>query len=210
MSFLVSFKLPSNSTTLNHIWGRGSSVSNFQPLTHGLSSNDLTAYKVINMDTTGVSVQATDQGSGSSSSETLERAHGILSLISWGILFPLGAMAARYLRPISDPAWFYIHISCQTLAYALGVSSWALGMKLRSDSTFIYTSHQNIGIALFVFSTLQMFAFFLRPGKDMKIRKYWNVYHHLLGYTIIGLSIINIFKRVESFSFLLHQEIFTI
>ena len=191
MNIFVSFKLPSNSTSLNHIWNRGSTVTNFQPQAHSQSGTDLTAFKVIDMYTADISNQP------AAPNQTLKRVHGILNTISWGILLPLGVIFARYLRPILDPAWFYIHISFQTLGYALGVIGWGLGMKLRSLTAAVHTSHQNIGIALFVFSTLQMFAFFLRPGKDMKIRKYWNVYHHLLGYTIIGLSIINIFKGID-------------
>lgn len=38
---------------------------------------------------------------------------------------------------------------------------------------------------------------FLRPKKDNKYRLYWNIYHHSIGYTIIILSIINIFKGLD-------------
>lgn len=34
----------------------------------------------------------------------------------------------------------------------------------------------------------------LRPNKDHKYRVYWNVYHHLTGYTVVILSIVNVFK----------------
>lgn len=34
----------------------------------------------------------------------------------------------------------------------------------------------------------------LRPKKEHKYRFYWNVYHHFIGYSVIVLSIINIFK----------------
>lgn len=37
----------------------------------------------------------------------------------------------------------------------------------------------------------------LRPQKDHKYRIYWNVYHHLTGYTVIILSVINIFKGFD-------------
>jgi len=43
----------------------------------------------------------------------------------------------------------------------------------------------------------QMFAFFLRPKKDHKYRVYWNVYHHGIGYAIIVLGIINVFKGLD-------------
>jgi hypothetical protein len=37
----------------------------------------------------------------------------------------------------------------------------------------------------------------LRPKKDHKYRLYRNVYHHSMGYTVIILVIINIFKGVD-------------
>lgn len=42
-----------------------------------------------------------------------------------------------------------------------------------------------------------MLALLLRPKKDHKYRIYWNVYHHLTGYTVIILSVINIFKGFD-------------
>lgn len=37
----------------------------------------------------------------------------------------------------------------------------------------------------------------LRPQKDHKFRFYWNIYHHTIGYTVIVLSVINIFKGFD-------------
>ena len=39
-----------------------------------------------------------------------------------------------------------------------------------------------------------MLALFLRPKKEHKYRIYWNIYHHSIGYSILILSIINVFK----------------
>lgn len=59
-----------------------------------------------------------------------------------------------------------------------------------------------VGFCLFssdVFFLLiyQIFALFLRPKKDNKYRFYWNIYHHSLGYAIIVLGIINVFKGYD-------------
>lgn len=40
----------------------------------------------------------------------------------------------------------------------------------------------------------QIFALFLRPNKDHKLRYFWNVYHHSVGYSVIILGAINIFR----------------
>lgn len=85
--------------------------------------------------------------------------HGILNAVSWGILFPIGAIIARYMRIFesADPAWFYLHVSCQFSAYVIGVAGWGTGLKLGSESKGItFTGHRNIGIALFSLATIQV------------------------------------------------------
>ncbi|KAJ6403715.1 hypothetical protein OIU84_012006 [Salix udensis] len=126
--------------------------------------------------------------------------HGVLNAVSWGLLFPFGIVVARYLRtfPSADPAWFYLHVFCQVSAYAIGVAGWATGIKLGSESKGIqYSLHRNIGIALFSLATVQIFALFLRPKKDHKYRLYWNIYHHGVGYVILILGILNVFKGLD-------------
>lgn len=83
----------------------------------------------------------------------------MLNAVSWGILMPLGAVIARYLKVFksADPAWFYLHVTCQTSAYIIGVAGWATGLKLGSDNGKIqYNVHRNIGITLFCLGTLQV------------------------------------------------------
>lgn len=78
--------------------------------------------------------------------------------MSWGILFPIGIMIARYLRTFADPLWFYVHVACQLSSYTIGVAGWATGLKLGSQSKGIeYTSHRDFGIALFSLATLQVY-----------------------------------------------------
>ena len=89
----------------------------------------------------------------------LFQTHGILNAISWGLLFPVGAIIARYVRTFesADPAWFYVHVTCQISGYAIGVAGWATGLQLGSKSVEIVNkSHRYIGIALFALATLQV------------------------------------------------------
>lgn len=72
---------------------------------------------------------------------------------------PIGAIIARYLKvsKAADPAWFYLHVACQSSAYIVGVAGWATGLKLGSESPGItYTAHRTIGIVLFCLGTLQV------------------------------------------------------
>ncbi|KAA0026294.1 cytochrome b561 and DOMON domain-containing protein [Cucumis melo var. makuwa] len=74
-----------------------------------------------------------------------------------GTLMPMGAIVTRYLKvfKVVDPAWFYLHVACQISAYAVGVAGWATVIKLGGKSAAIqYTTHHNIGIALFTLGTL--------------------------------------------------------
>jgi hypothetical protein len=49
----------------------------------------------------------------------------------------------------------------------------------------------------FFLISFQVFALLLRPLKTNKYRFYWNIYHHTVGYAVILLSIINIFKGFD-------------
>lgn len=76
---------------------------------------------------------------------------------------PLGVIIARYLKVFksADPAWFYLHIACQTSAYVVGVAGWATGMKLGSEASIHNYPHRNIGITLFCLGTLQVLHYFI-------------------------------------------------
>lgn len=83
----------------------------------------------------------------------------MLNVVSWGILLPIGAITARYLKVFksADPAWFYLHVFCQSSAYIVGVAGWGTGLKLGSESAGIqYNTHRTIGIVLFCIGTLQV------------------------------------------------------
>ncbi|XP_054776507.1 cytochrome b561 and DOMON domain-containing protein At4g17280-like [Prosopis cineraria] len=183
-------------SSMIHTWQVGD-VSGSTPQTHSMNSDNVNAKETLNL------VSGESQGAGGSANSLRRRrnVHGVLNAVSWGILMPLGAIIARYLKVFksADPAWFYLHVTCQTSAYIIGVAGWGTGLKLGSDSVGIrYDTHRALGIVLFCLGTLQVFALLLRPNKDHKYRFYWNVYHHLIGYATIIISIVNIFKGFEA------------
>ncbi|KAF5760550.1 putative cytochrome b561 and DOMON domain-containing protein [Helianthus annuus] len=183
--------------TMNQVWQEGQ-LSGNAPTAHATSGDNIRSMGTVNV----LSGQSGSAGgaSGTSSKTTKRNIHGVLNAISWGIMMPLGAIIARYLRvfPSADPAWFYLHVTCQTSAYVIGVSGWATGIRLGSQSPGIqFTAHRVIGIILFCVATLQVIALLVRPKKEHKHRIFWNIYHHSLGYSIIILGIINIFKGFD-------------
>ncbi|KAH6765804.1 Auxin-responsive family protein [Perilla frutescens var. hirtella] len=179
-------------TVVNHVWQVGSSVTLGAPEEHGFDPDNLSSKGSLDL----LSGSGAVEGGGDSRTKK-KYIHGIVNVISWGMMFPAGVITARYLRvfPSAGPAWFYLHVSCQVTAYTVGVAGWGTGLKLGGESKGItYSSHRNIGIALFVLATIQIFALVFRPQKDDKQRLYWNIYHHVIGYSIIVLGIINVFK----------------
>ncbi|KAI3675158.1 hypothetical protein L1987_84743 [Smallanthus sonchifolius] len=187
--------LPNGGTRFNQVWQVGP-TNNGAPVSHAFRSENRNSRGSVDF-STGV---AGAGGSFGGSRIRRRNTHGVLNAISWGVLMPMGAMAARYLKVFNfaNPAWFYIHVATQSSAYIVGVAGWATGLKLGSDSTGITDdTHRNIGIILFAFGTLQVFALFLRPKPDHKFRFYWNIYHHSLGYSIIVLSVINVYEGLD-------------
>ncbi|XP_050213131.1 cytochrome b561 and DOMON domain-containing protein At4g17280 [Mercurialis annua] len=178
------------STTINQVWQEGP-VSSDSPQIHPTSGPNVQSMGTVNL------LSGTVASTGGNGRTNKRNVHGVLNAISWGILMPVGALVARYLKVFKSahPAWFYIHVGCQFIAYTVGVAGWGTGLKLGSESSSVqYNPHRTIGIILFILGTLQVFALLLRPKPEHKYRFYWKIYHHTVGYVVILLSIINIFK----------------
>eukprot|EP00250_Pteridium_aquilinum_P014520 c22038_g3_i1 orf=185-1393(+) len=191
-TIFATFHFPAGtSTSINIVYNRGPSVTNNVPAPHNLGQRN--GMKTI--DLAAGTVLST--GAHHSPRSLLKTLHAALALASWGVLIILGAMTARYLKqvPSADPAWFYMHVSLQTSAYLVGITAWAMGLRLGALSPGIeYHSHRSMGISIFTLASLQMCSLFIRPHKQHKLRHHWNIYHHALGYSIIILGVINVFK----------------
>ncbi|CAF1857563.1 unnamed protein product [Brassica oleracea var. botrytis] len=192
-TIFATLELPANLVMTNQVWQEGP-VANGVPQIHQRTGDNIRSIGRIDFRTG----QSSASGGGSGNRLRRRNTHGILNAVSWGVLLPMGAMMARYMKVFTAPTWFYLHIVFQVSGYVIGVSGWATGIKLGNDSPGTsYSTHRNLGIALFTFATLQVFALLLRPKPDHKYRFYWNVYHHTVGYATIILSIINIFKGFD-------------
>ncbi|KAK4846637.1 hypothetical protein QYF36_020135 [Acer negundo] len=196
MTIYATLQLTSELLSTNQIWQEGP-LSADTPGQHPMATENTASTGTINF-RSGETTAST--GSDVNSRLRKRNTHGILNAVSWGILMPIGAMMARYLKvfKFANPAWFYIHVACQCSAYIIGVAGWATGIKLGNDNPITLSNiHRNVGIALFALGTLQVFALLLRPKPDHKYRFYWNIYHHLTGYTVIGLSIYNVLEGLS-------------
>ncbi|KAJ7963639.1 Cytochrome b561 and DOMON domain-containing protein [Quillaja saponaria] len=194
MILFATIQLPNNPTLVNHVWQEGPVVDDF-PRMHALSGPNLNSFGRLDFQ----SGKIVETASRKVNSRTkLKIAHGILNAISWGILMPIGALMARYVNLFNgaDPLWFYLHVTCQSFAYFVGVVGFGTGLYLGAHSSGIqYNAHRCIGITLFSLATTQVLVGrFLRPTKDHKYRKFWNAFHYFIGYGTIALSIVNVLK----------------
>ncbi|XP_076925791.1 cytochrome b561 and DOMON domain-containing protein At5g35735-like [Bidens hawaiensis] len=193
----ASLVLLNGRTRFNHVWQVGL-VNNGVLGIHSMSRDNRHAVGEVDF-ITGLA-KVSEGGNVGGSRQRQKNPHGVLNAFGWGVLMPIGAMSARYLKVfnVANPAWFYIHAATQTSAYVVGVAGWATGLKLGSDSNGVkYNAHRNIGMILFAFGTLQVLALLLRPKPDNKYRFYWNIYHRGLGYVVIILSIYNVYEGLE-------------
>ncbi|KAL0362197.1 UNVERIFIED_CONTAM: cytochrome and DOMON domain-containing protein [Sesamum calycinum] len=172
MIIYATIELPRESTRFTHVWQHGA-ASGDTPLMHSTDGEHVRSVGTIDF-STGLTA---DVGTATAGSRNrIRNVHGVLNVVSWGIMMPIGAMAARYLKvfKVANPAWFYLHVTCQSSAYIMGMVGWGLGLKLGHDSPGVQrTVHRNIGITLFVSQ------------------------HFSIGYTVIILSIVNIFEGLD-------------
>ncbi|XWS36707.1 hypothetical protein CRYUN_Cryun20dG0108800 [Craigia yunnanensis] len=189
----ATVKLVPNKTEIHHVWNRGLYVQGYSPTIHPTTSNDLS------------SIATFDVLSGSATTphnniNILKLVHGIINAISWGLLLPMGAVTARYLRHIQalGPTWFYIHSGIQLSAFFLGTVGFAIGIRLGEMSPGVtYGLHRKLGFAAFCLGALQTLALLFRPKTTHKFRKYWKSYHHFVGYACLVIGVVNVFQGFE-------------
>ncbi|KAL2460942.1 Cytochrome b561 and DOMON domain-containing protein [Abeliophyllum distichum] len=104
------------------------------------------------------------------SRRNLRIAQWILIIMGWGTFLPVGVI----------------------------IASWVvLGLWLGKQSKYYcFRTHGIFGIVIFTFTTIQMFALRLKPKHTDPYRDYWNMYHYFLGYALLTLISINIFKGI--------------
>ncbi|XP_052206683.1 cytochrome b561 and DOMON domain-containing protein At2g04850 [Diospyros lotus] len=189
----ATVKLVPNKTKIHHVWNRGLYVQGYSPTIHPTTINDLSSVATVD-------VMSGTEAAGHSNLRTLKVVHGIINGFSWGILLPIGAVTARYLRHIQalGPTWFYVHAGVQLLAFFLGTVGFAIGIRLGELSPGqVYGIHRKLGFAAFTLGSLQTLALLFRPKTTTKFRKYWKSYHHFVGYACVVLGVVNVFQGFE-------------
>ncbi|KAK2648514.1 hypothetical protein Ddye_016003 [Dipteronia dyeriana] len=191
----ATLKLVPNKTKIHIVWNRGLYVQGYSPTIHPTTSNDLSSTATIDVKSGGFT------GTGQHSNiKTLRTVHGTLNAIAWGILLPIGAVTARYLRHVQSlgPSWFYVHSGIQLIGFFLGTVGFAMGIRLGELSPgVVYSMHRKLGFTAFSLGALQTLALLFRPKTTNKFRRYWKSYHHFVGYACVVLGVVNVFQGFE-------------
>ncbi|KAM7498911.1 hypothetical protein LguiA_023325 [Lonicera macranthoides] len=179
-----------NISRLNIVWQVGHEVDELEPKIHSATLENMDSIDTIDLESGVVEVVGVNR-------QHLRMVHGILNIVGWGTILPIGVILSRYLKrfPCKYKYWFRLHASTQCVGYVLGVSGWIIGLVLgHASSQHTFRTHRILGICIFTFTTLQMFALRLKPNMRDEFREYWNMYHHFLGYSLLAIIATNIFQ----------------
>ncbi|KAI3456902.1 hypothetical protein Pfo_013565 [Paulownia fortunei] len=183
-----------NSSSTNVVWQIGEAASGREPLMHPKSLKNFDSAETVDLISDQVISYKPHQR------RQLRIAHGILNIVGWGTLLPIGVIVARYFRMFRRqwPWWYVFHINCQSTGYILGSVGWATGLWLGDNSKYYcFRTHRILAIIIFTFTTVQMMALRLKPKNSDEYRTYWNMYHHFLGYALLAVISVNIFEGIK-------------
>lgn len=125
--------------------------------------------------------------------------HVACQLIGYGVGVS-GWATGIHLGNLSKGITYSVHRNIGIAVFALGTLQVYKPCFLIMLIYLLKSEPSANGFYVHLFSPIQIFALFLRPKKEHKYRLYWNIYHHSIGYTIIILGIINIFKGMSILS----------
>ncbi|PPS09019.1 hypothetical protein GOBAR_AA11617 [Gossypium barbadense] len=187
-----------NVSSLNHVWQVGYCVDGLEPKMHETSLGNLDSKEVLDLETG-------DCQNIGQHRRHMRKIHGILNIIGWGTLMPLGVIVARYFKqfPIKlDPCWY----TFITVAKLLVTSLEPLAGDLDYSSDMNPNTIPSIRTASSAFafsgslpckSVNWILAFQFKPTQEDEYRKHWNVYHHFLGYALLVMIPVNIYKGIK-------------
>lgn len=194
IEIFATLRLSPNKTRIHCVWNRGLYVQGYSPTIHPATPTDLSSTATVDV------LSGTAAAAGTGDVGALRIAHGVINAVSWGVVLPVGAVMARYLRHVQalGPAWFYAHAAAQLSGFALGAAGFGLGVRLGELSPGrAYGLHRKLGFAVFCLGSLQTLALLFRPKTTTKFRKYWKSYHHFVGYGCVVLGVVNCFQGFE-------------
>ncbi|KAI9115711.1 hypothetical protein K1719_013380 [Acacia pycnantha] len=110
------------------------------------------------------------------------------------------AMMGRYLKAFeaTGSTWFHLHRACQILAYIIGTAASLSASSCQTHLCRLY--HLSV---LYMppleslcssRSCIRVLAAIFLGRQTSQARTFWNIFHYVIGYGVIVLSIINMFR----------------
>ncbi|GAB2271811.1 hypothetical protein Dimus_006642 [Dionaea muscipula] len=166
------------------------------PINHQLSLHDDKTSFVV--DYSAAAAAANSPATASVDHGKMKRSHGILGIFGWGLVLPLGAMVARFLKH-KEPLWYYLHTFIQFAGFFIVLSGVVVGQALYNytHAADVAATHRGIGYFALTLCILQIIAFFIRPDKESKIRKLWSTYHRWFGVITLFFGAVNIVYGIQ-------------
>ena len=123
-------------------------------------------------------------------SAKLIKIHGGLFLVAFSVCMPAALVAARG-RSWLGPVWIKLHMYLLLLCVLLALIGFIVVFAALEDADkdHFRGRHQRIGLATLCFLLANVVLGLMRPGKEGKYRKHFNVVHALLGVGVFVLSV---------------------
>lgn len=134
-----------------------------------------------------------------SSGQDLRQVHGILMVIGWGILIPIGIYVARFEKSWPNALWFQLHRIVQATGFVLFIAGFAVIVHYTRDRKrdHFQPGHPAAGLALTILGIIQMFGGIFRIGKDKAYRVQWEYAHRFSGYVILIFAFVMVFTGMN-------------
>jgi len=143
-----------------------------------------------------------------------KQAHASLMFIAFGFIWPMGAAAARYLKPVKSkpleiPLWFFLHRPLQFGGYAIGIAGFGLAIYSVSSrhgahfNSIVSHFHMEFGLTVMILGFIQIFFQFFRPhptppGERPTLgRQLWELQHRATAILILVYSVTAIFGGIK-------------
>ena len=120
----------------------------------------------------------------------LIKIHGGLFLVAFSVCMPAALVAARG-RSWLGPVWIKLHMYLLLLCVLLALIGFVVVFAAleEADKDHFKGRHQRIGLSTLCFLLGNVVLGLMRPGKEGRYRKHFNVGHALLGVGVFVLSV---------------------
>ena len=131
--------------------------------------------------------------------------HAVLMVLAWGVFAPFSVLAARFLKQLGGPNFYYAHLTLISVTLVCTLAAFVV-IYIHTNRTFDPNRsskhygglHSQIGLAVFILTFLQpassMPFFRPKPAKPSeppsRERFYWELVHKNLGRATLLLSFV--------------------